>query len=361
MRAWSGISAGGLFRVLLRNRFAVSPQRVPMALILTGLSLMHSSMALVQALIYGRRIRRTRLVDDPIFVLGHWRSGTTLLHELLVHDPQHTFPDTFACFAPNDFLLTEPVLKRLATVFLPRQRPMDNMAVGWDLPQEDEWALCNMGLPSPYLTIMFPNRPPQDPAYLDLREVSPAERRRWQDRLMWFLQCLTIRQPRRIVLKTPLHTFRIPVLLEAFPRARFVHITRDPLVIFPSIVHTWQRMYRYHGLQVPRFQGLEQHVLDTFSHMYRVFEEDVPLIEPGRFCEVRYEDLTRDPSGQMQRIYDQLGLEATDAARAGWQQYAAKTAGYQPNRYSLTDDQRQQICQRWAPYLKKYGYDTSRV
>ena len=39
-------------------------------------------------------------------MIGHWRSGTTLLHELLVLDPRHTFPDTYACFAPNHFLVS---------------------------------------------------------------------------------------------------------------------------------------------------------------------------------------------------------------------------------------------------------------
>ena len=356
MRAWSGINVSGWFRVLWRNRFAVSPSRIPMALILTGLSGLHTSLGVLQSLLYGRRIRQTRLVDDPIFVLGHWRSGTTLLHELLVRDPQHTFPDTYACFAPNDFLLTERFLKPLVTQLLPGRRPMDDMAVAWDRPQEDEWALCNLGLPSPYLTIMFSNRAPQDSAYLDLRGVSPAARRFWQQRLLWFLKCLTLRQPGRIVLKTPLHTFRVPVLLEQFPRARFVHIARDPFAIFPSMLHTWERMYRYHGLQVPRLQGLESYVLKTFSHMYRVFEEDVLQIPADRFCEVRYEDLTREPMAEMQRIYDRLQLVASEAARAGWRDYAEQAAGYRPNRYQVTPEQRQKIVAHWSGYLEKYGY-----
>ena len=48
------------------------------------------------------------------------------------------------------------------------------MAAGWDRPQEDEFALCNMGVRSPYLTIAFPNHPPQDQDYLDFRGVPAA-------------------------------------------------------------------------------------------------------------------------------------------------------------------------------------------
>jgi omega-hydroxy-beta-dihydromenaquinone-9 sulfotransferase len=356
MRAWAGMNVSGWFRVVVRNRFDVSPQRIAMAVIQSGASVFNSMLGLLQQTVYGRRIAHTELADDPLFVIGHWRSGTTLLHELLVHDPQHTCPNTYCCFGPNHFLLSESLMKRLLTIFLPRQRPMDSMAVGWDLPQEDEWALCNMGVPSPYLTIMFPNRPVQYPEYFDLRDLPPAQRQHWQQRLTWFLKCLTVREAKRIVLKNPLHTFRVRALLEAFPGARFVHIARNPFEIFPSTMHTWQKMYRYHGVQVPRFENLEPYVLDTFCHMFRVFEEDVALIPPGRFCEIRYEDLVSNPVQQMQGVYEQLGLDGIAQARPGWEAYAARTAGYQRNRYALSDEQRQQIAGRWAGYFQRYGY-----
>ena len=125
---------------------------------------------------------------------------------------------------------------------------------------------------------------------------------------MWFLKCLTVRTPRRIVLKSPPHTFRIKVLLEMFPKARFIHIVRNPLVIFPSTINLWKRLYRNDGLQVPTYEGLDEHVFATFSRMYEVFERDRGLIPAGQFCEVRYEDLVAQPIQQMQRVYDELNL-----------------------------------------------------
>ena len=74
-----------------------------MAIIVTLVSLMNSLFWLMQSALYGRKIAATDIEEDPIFVIGHWRSGTTLLHELLILDPRHTYPDTFACFAPNHF------------------------------------------------------------------------------------------------------------------------------------------------------------------------------------------------------------------------------------------------------------------
>lgn len=349
------MKASAWFRSLWRNHFAVSPSRIPMVAILTPLSLVNSCLAIVQMGTHGRKIRATHPPDAPIFVLGHWRSGTTLLHELLVCDPRHTSPNIYACFAPNHFLLTERWLKWFLTWLLPATRPMDNMEFHWDSPQEDEWALCNMGLPSPYLTILFPNRPPQYSKYVDLREVSDHDRRKWQNGLQWFLQCLTLRDPRRIVLKSPLHTCRVRALLEAFPNARFVHISRNPHAIFPSMIHTWKRLYKDHGAQRPHYEGLEQHVLATLRRMYDSFENDRVLIDPARFCEVRFEDLVRSPVDQMERIYREMGLDGFEDVRPTIIERAEQMSGFQPNRFTVADEIRSEIERQWQTYLERYG------
>jgi hypothetical protein len=319
-------------------------------------SLVNSSMWLLQELIYGRRIARTRLAGDPIFVIGHWRSGTTLLHELLVLDPRTTYPNTYDCFAPNHFLVSAWSWRPILSLIMPKQRPMDNMAAGWDCPQEDEFALCNMGLRSPYFTIPFSNRPPQDQEYFELAGISPAQRARWQRGLVWFLKCLTVRQPRRIVVKSPPHMFRIPVLLEMFPKAQFVHIVRNPYVVFPSTVNLWKRLYRNEGFQVPRYEGLEEYVFRTFERMYEVFERDRAIIPAGQFSEVRYEDLVAGPVAQMERIYGQLGLGEFERARPAIAAYFAAKADYQTNRYAPSAETRAQIARRWGTFFQRYGY-----
>ncbi len=355
-RFWDGIGISGWFPLLIRNRLAFSPRRVAMAAIISGLAFINTFLWLVQKMLMGRKIEQTKIKDDPIFVIGHWRSGTTLLHELLILDQRHTYPDTYACFAPNHFLASGWWMRPCLKALLPSQRPMDNMAAGWDHPQEDEFALCNMGIPSPYLTSVFPNRPPQYPEYLDLRGVSEPALNRWKHAFHWFLQCLTLRCPKRIVLKSPPHTARIGTLLEMFPKAKFVHIIRDPYVIFPSTMNLWKRLYRDQGLQVPTYDGLEEHVFETFTRMYDAFHRDSKKIGPGQFCEVRYEDLIADPMGQMQRVYAELDLDNFDAVRPGVEAYFAKQKDYKTNRYQMTPELRAQITDRWGDFIEKYGY-----
>ncbi len=328
-----------------------------MAVLMTLLSFVNFGLGLLQSLFWGRRIARAQLQGDPIFVIGHWRSGTTLLHELLVLDERFTCPNTFDCFCPNHFLLTAAVFRPLLSGLLPKQRPMDNMSMRWDSPQEDEFALCNMGIRSPYTTIAFPNHPPQDQEFFELREVSHGERARWQKGLLWFLKCLTVRAPRRIVLKSPPHTFRIKILLEMFPRARFLHIVRNPLVIFPSTINLWKRLYRNDGLQVPTYEGLDEHVFETFLRMYEAFERDRSLIPAGQLCEVRYEDLVARPIEQLRRVHDELKLGRFEEVLPKVEAYFAAKSEYKTNRYQLPAELAAEVRRRWASFFNRYGYE----
>ena len=360
-RFWDGMCLSGWLRVLVRNRFNVSPRRIAMAVLIVLIGGLNFSLWLIQYVLLGRKIERTEIKDDPIFVIGHWRSGTTLLHELLVLDPRHAFPDTFACFAPNHFLASGWFLKPCLRFLLPARRPMDNMVAGWDHPQEDEFALCNMGIPSPYLTSVFPNRPPQCPEYLDLRGVPAPALDRWKGALRWFLQCVTLQNPKRIVLKSPPHTCRIRTLLEMFPKAKFVHIVRDPYVIFPSTVNLWKRLYRDEGLQMPTYEGLDEHVFTTFTRMYEAFERDRGLLAPGQFCEVRYEQLVAGPIEQMRRVYEDLQLGDFEAVRPAIEKYFAGKKDYKTNRYQMTPELRDEITRRWCTFFKQYGYAEKEV
>ena len=358
VRTWDGMNYTGWFRLLIRNRFAVAPRRVGMALIITSLCFLHLLLWIVQKLVYGRKVARTEIKQHPIFIIGHWRTGTTLLHELLVLDRRHTYANTYDCFAPNHFLVSSCFLKRWVRFLLPSRRPMDNMAVGFDRPQEDEFALCNMGIPSPYLTFAFPNRPPQNQEYLDLVGLSPKALDRWKRAFSWFLKCITLRSPKRIVLKSPPHTCRIKVLLDLFPDARFVHIVRDPYVVFPSTVSFLKRFYRDEGLQVPDFRGLEEHVFGTLIRMYEVFERDRNLIAPARLCEVHYEDLVEDPIREMRTIYDRLELGEFDKVLPAMEEYVVGQQGYKPNRYEISPETRAEITRRWSSYIRHYGYSS---
>jgi omega-hydroxy-beta-dihydromenaquinone-9 sulfotransferase len=356
-RIWEGINTYAWLRLLARNRFAIEPPYWYIAAIISAVSVGHTVARFVQESVEGPRVRRTRLREAPLFILGHWRTGTTLLHEMLILDERHAFPTTYECLSPNHFLISGDVLPPLIPFLMPSRRPMDNMAAGWDRPQEDEFALCMLGAPSPYLSIAFPNNPPTDDAALDLEGLPPRELRRWKRTFARLLQELTVRHKgKRLVLKSPTHTARVRVLLELFPDARFVHIVRDPYVVFSSTVHLWKSLYETHGLQKPTFVGLEERVLATFERMYARLERDRGLVEPERFYELKYEDLVRDPVGEVRRVYERLQLGEFEPARPALEAYCAANQRYQTNRYRLTPEQKATVTRRWGEVIRRYGY-----
>jgi hypothetical protein len=356
-RFWEGCNFLAWMKLLVHNRFAVNWRYLYIAVIITLVSLVHSLLRWIQQLWYGGRIRRTVISQAPIFIIGHWRTGTTFLHELLILDERHNYPNTYECLDPNHFLLTEKFFLRWMRFLMPSHRPMDNMAAGWERPQEDEFALCMLGQPSPYLTVAFPNRPPQYGQYLDLEGLSPRALARWQATFLQYLRQLTFKDPRRLVLKSPPHTCRIKVLAAMFPDARFVHIVRNPYVVFPSTVNLWKSLYRKHGLQRPTFAGLEEYVYATFLRLYARLEQGRRLIRPSRFHELRYEDLIADPVSQVRALYDHLELGEFDKLLPRLQSYLQSVAGYETNRYDLTAEQKTEIGRRWSEVIRRYGYE----
>lgn len=358
-RFWHGMRLGTFVALLARHRFRLAPSRLYWMTTLPALCAFNSVARGISEAVYGRRADSTEMKQPPIFIIGHWRSGTTLLHELLVLDERHTFPTTFQSLVPNHFLLTQRFMPRWSAWSLPKQRPMDGMRAGWDLPQEDEFALMNMGLPSPYVSMAFPNDGPQFPDYLDLNSLSTAERERWKEGLLWFLKRLTLADSRQVVLKSPPHTARIRTLLELFPEARFVHIVRDPFHIFPSTVKLWTTLNNVQGLQRFHGEGLEKYVLNTFERMYDAYRRDRDLVDPSRLYEIRYEDLIADPLGRMESLYEHLDLGGFEQLRPKLAAYFDRERDYRPNHWQLTPAIAEQIADRWSWYLDEYDYSSA--
>ena len=124
------------WRLASRHHFDVHPTRWPMFCAVTSCALINSTLARLQHLFYSQKIAQTPIRPSPLFIIGHWRSGTTYLHELLSLDERYASPSTYQCFVPHHFLLSQWWLSRL--IWLPSRRPMDNVKLGWKQPQEDE-------------------------------------------------------------------------------------------------------------------------------------------------------------------------------------------------------------------------------
>lgn len=343
---------------LLRQGGWPDATRLPTAASVSLATPINTAGAWTQQLIFRRRLAEAELHGPPVFIIGHWRSGTTLLHELMVLDERLSSPSTFQCFAPHHFLVSEWFFRRFANWLIPGKRPMDNMRAGWDRPQEDEFALLNLGLPSPYRRIAFPNLGPVDQDYLTLDEIGDEARGRWMAKLRQFLHAVSVATGRPLVIKSPTHTGRIGHLAREFPEAKFVHIIRDPRDLFPSTKRLWQSLWEVQAMHQPSLEGLDEYVVDCFRRMYDGYFHARPSLDASRLVEIRYEDLVESPVATLQHVYESLRLadfEPVRGAIEAWAETEHRT--YQPNRHRLDPSSEAIIRDAWSDYFSLYGYE----
>src|SRR5688500_4507216 len=157
----------------LRAENRVDPGYRHRAACLTALSALNSVYRRQEERQYGAAVAAVRLEAPPLFILGHWRTGTTFLHGLLACDAeQFASPNSIQVCYPDTFLCREQAVRKQFAAFVPRTRPMDNVAMSPDAPQEDEFALCVASLRSPYLGMFsFPRRADHYDRYLTFRGV----------------------------------------------------------------------------------------------------------------------------------------------------------------------------------------------
>jgi hypothetical protein len=346
---------GGWLRLLARQRFRIGPRYIPAALVTTLHAPLNSMLGLVQKAIYRQRIAAVQLDPPPVFILGHWRCGTTLLHELLALHPAHSAPSNVQCLLPSHFLLTERWARLLLARVLPEQRVMDPMRLGADSPQEDEFALCNLGLPSPYLWIAFPNGG-YDRNWEALTGLPDKCVLRWKTSYLAFLKSVALARPGRLVIKNPLHSFRIPILEELFPGARYIHITRHPAETFSSSMRMWRALRAHHGYQTADDAGLERHVLETGLRLYGAIAEGRASVSDDRWCETRYEDLVAHPHEVLAHIHDKLQLADCALAASARASYLSDRTGYRAQT-RVTAEEFSKARAHWPTLFEHGGYN----
>ncbi|MBU6198697.1 MAG: sulfotransferase [Xanthomonadaceae bacterium] len=352
---WHTLTFHALWRLLRVHGFRIGLSRLFLVASVTFATIANSLLGLLQSAIYGSRLRAVN-IQAPVFVLGHWRSGTTHLHELLALDDRLAFPTTYEVFAPHHCLLTERIYRKLFAWLLPRKRAMDDMAVGFDRPQEDEFALVALGAPSPMWSLAYPGETIGQ-AYLSLRDVPNREREHWADTLRKFLRLVTYRHPKRsLVLKSPAHTARIEILSRMFPDARFIHIVRDPCAVFASTVHLWRKAMAVNALVPFDDFDVEKYVLETLPKMYERFAEARDALASGHFHQMRYEDLVQNPLATLEECYKATEMDDFDMVRSRVADYVASLREFRVNEYEISQEAKIALRDAWSAIFQTWGY-----
>lgn len=309
----------------------------------------------LQTRVAGPRRDRQSL-DGAMIIVGFWRSGTTLLHELLSSDRRFTTPTTYACMNPHHFLLTQDAAlsRNRAAV----QRPMDDMTIDDASPQEDEFALLSMGARSPYEALMVPQHFKDALALADPADLPHAEQAEWKATFLTFCHGVSAADGgKRLLLKSPPHGYRIETLRQILPDAKFVVLVRNPYEVFESSVRMWSALFDRYGLTPrPEDGEIRNTLLEERMRFENKLQSGLSQLRENNRAIIRYEDLTANPLETIAYLYRTFGLDGFEPVKASLEQNIASRAGYVPRQKQPPEEWRQRIAVRWAELFERYGY-----
>jgi hypothetical protein len=357
----TGIELPGWLEMLARNDFKVDREYFHRAAWITGWSLGTTALGRLEDSLYGRQLSAMEVDPEPLFLLGHWRSGTTHLHNLLGRDPNNTFSTVYQVVFPTCFLVTEKYLPKLTSGMLSETRTYDNVKQGWYESAEDEIALAKLTGLSPYISFMFPENAAKYEKYVDFMEVRDDERKKWKEAFIYFIKKIMIAtNNKRVVVKSCTHSARIRLILEMFPNARFVHIHRNPYEVFSSTLHMRSHTDWENFFQIPEENYEQQRLEQTAIMGQRIYErliEDRKLIPEGNFIELRYEDFAGNELPYLKQIYEQFNLPGWEKYEATISPYLDSLKGYKRNKLKIDDQLKEFVYDRWRLVFDTFGYD----
>jgi hypothetical protein len=352
-----GMTLGTLLRLLQRNHLCVSARFLHRLAYLIAWGGLNSFLRWCEDLTYGDRIQKARMQQPPLFIIGHWRSGTTHLHNLLSLDQNFASPNSYQAMFPWHFLSSEKFGRCIFNFLAPKKRPMDNMVFRADIPQEDELALAALSLASPYLRLLFPAGADNRSAGFDPLQLCSDALQSWKSSFAYFAKKLSYLNDKRLVLKSPPHTGRVRILLDMFPAAQFVHIVRNPYEVYFSTRKLWETTLQLSHLQKVDAAAADESILSSYSELFSLFERDRNLIPSGNLYELKFEDLERSPKTTLQQLYRALRLYGFESFWTRAQAYLESIRGYQKNRYRMDERDRKKVQERWRWTFDHYGYE----
>jgi len=352
----AGIKFDQLFRLFHRNKISYSIKNISRLIFLTQSALWSSLFSWFEYLRYSKALKNAPIPDDPIFIIGHWRTGSTLLHQLMSLDPQLTAPTLFQVAVPDSFLVSYPYYRPLFKRIISEHRPMDQVKMGMDEPQEDEYAIYRITSYSPLENLVFS----KSGSYF-LNHGTPflpsGDRlEKWKSDVKTFYKKLHFKSKKRIVSKNPFNSFRINTLREMFPMAKFIHIVRHPDDVVPSTIYMWDIVQRQNRLNIPIKTPDFKEVVGVMDTLLTAIENDCGQISTGNYIELRFEDLEQNPVNEMKKCYNSLHLPFTREFEEKIDSFIRKTADYQKNKFSLNLQEKTYIRKKLFRHMNKHDY-----
>jgi len=350
----SGADLATLARVF---REGGRPDRLARAAAIWGAAIGRSPLSALERLVMDPRLPRAEDLPPPVFILGHWRSGTTHLYNVMSRGEWAYVPPV-ATGLPWDLFGIARALRPLLERQLPETRYIDNIPVTPESPQEDEIALANMSPLSFYHGIYFPR------AFDRLIDrgvfqegCSEAEIAAWEARFTYFLRKLSRHQGRRLLIKNPVYTARPAQIARLFPGAKFIHIHRNPFDVFLSMRNFYDKLLAELALQDrPGDLDIDATILRVYARMMCAFDAQTAQWGAPDLVELPYDLLDTAPMEALARIHEGLDLPGFDRAAPAFERYLSGVSSYAKNAFRGDRAAVDKVLAHWRPWIERHGY-----
>jgi hypothetical protein len=347
------------------NGGGISPKGI---LILLGFyckMLLAIPFAALQHMFYGSSVRKEKINEPPVFILGHYRSGTTLLHKLMAGDERFGVLTNYEMVCPNTNLLFGKRLKQLLQLVINtfgiKTAFFNNAVAKLSEPSEEDRYLINKASAyCPYWGFVFPKSNWLS-SYSCLTDANMVNG--WKEEYLHTLKFISyINHGKRLLLKNPPNTGRIRLLLEMFPDAKFIYIYRNPFHLFYSMKNMWKKaILKFYCVQKVSDDNLDAIIFNHYNDLIARYEKDKDLIPAGNLAVVSYEELRANPLQTIERIYSKLNLPGFVTATVGIQKQLGVESDYKNFRYNYGFETFRMIEKQWGKTVRQGQYQNTKT
>ncbi len=351
-------SLRNIFRLLWINKFHVSWIYIPRLLYVLWMSTITLPLRIIEKIRFHKKIKSTIISKDPIFIIGFYRTATTLLHILFSKDKRLGYMSNLDIFTALFNLSFEKISRKILQKRLPKTRPMDNIEMDVDGPQEESYAISTTLEFAAPNALIFPQNYDYFVKYISLDECPEKDQQRWKNIHRYFVQKTTLKHGgKQLVLKDPANSTRIRHLLKMYPNAKFIYTYRNPYPLLCSLKFLFQKLMELFTLQRWDEDIIDSKVIKQLGRFYAAFQQAKDLIPPKNFYLLKYEVFISNPLYYIEEIYERFGLDDFEEVKPILQEYLNAKKDYKANTFKITPQIIQIVNKELDDYRINYGYD----
>ncbi len=314
-------------------------------------------------------------IEQPIFIVGNFRSGTTLLHRLLAKDNSFTGMKTWEIYLAPTILQRKFyhwVLNINRFIGNPIQRIINSFEKTLKkyayihpsgLNQIEEDGHIFFHLFSTYNLFAFFPFPELVRNYIYYDDEIPESQK--EEEMAYYQGVLKrhmySNKGKRYISKSPTYSAKVRTLHKQFPDAKFINLVRSPLRVIPSSVSMYSQHWKIYGEPEEDYPQTGSEVIREQAKFWYLYPHRyLKNLPSDQYVMVRYKDLTVDPKTTIKNIYRKLGIEMTPEYEKTLTVESEKAKRYKSHHhYSLKKMglNNEQLEKEFEPAIEEYELD----